>query len=87
MRLYVDIGKLTVILVLLAAASLLGVYRVISSETVTAILSAAAGYVFGNGRLAARGQPVSPLVAEPGSLSRPPVPVVENDRRYKEEGK
>ena len=68
-KVYVDWGKLVQILIIITACTLLGIFEVIDKSTVTLILGAASGYVFGNGKSVKSGIPTAPLLGR-----RPPAP-------------
>lgn len=62
-KIYVDWGKILVILTLLITTSVLGVLDVVNNNFVENVLLMCAVYVFANGRLAAKGVPPSPIIA------------------------
>lgn len=72
-RLYVDWGKLGTIIAVLASTVALALAGAIGSDTVALVMGMAAGYTFGNGRLAAKGKSPQPMIgrrAEPGHERR-----------------
>lgn len=76
----IDWGKLIVLLAALGSTTALAVAGVIDGEPVVGLLTLVVGYVAGNGNLAARGKPPSPLVSRvvrPESVAPAPAsPVV-----------
>lgn len=61
-KVYVDWGKLVQIVLIITAAVVLGITGTISGDAVIGILSAAAGYIFGNGKSVREGHPTAPLL-------------------------
>lgn len=74
-RFEVDWGKLVTIVMVLVGTTVLGLAHVIDSGATIAIYSAAAGYVFGNGRLAAKGGTPRPMIGR----ARPDRPAPRDD--------
>jgi hypothetical protein len=62
-----DLGKLAVLLVTVVCATVLLALGVIPDAAGVGIITAALGYVTGNGRLAVRGEAPSPAVSPRGS--------------------
>lgn len=58
----VDIGKLASIVLILIGVTVLAAIGQIDSATVNLVYGLAAGYTFGNGRLAAKGRDPVPMV-------------------------
>lgn len=61
-KVYVDWGKLVQIALIIAAVVVLALAGVVDNSTVTLILGAASGYVFGNGKSVREGNPPAPLL-------------------------
>lgn len=61
-KVYVDWGKLIQVVIIITATSVLGVLDVIDKSTVTLVIGAASGYVFGNGKSVRHGTPPAPMI-------------------------
>jgi hypothetical protein len=61
-KVYVDWGKLVQVALLITATVVLGITETIDKSTVTLVIGAATGYVFGNGKSVKHGTPPAPLI-------------------------
>jgi hypothetical protein len=61
-KIYVDWGKLVQIAIIIIAVTVLACLHVIDNSTVTLVIGAASGYVFGNGKSVREGLPTAPLL-------------------------
>lgn len=61
-KVYVDWGKLLQIVIIISATVTLGILEVIDKSTVTLIIGAASGYVFGNGKSVRENLPPAPMI-------------------------
>lgn len=66
-KVYVDWGKLAQIVIIIVATSALGILDVIDRSTVTLVIGAATGYIFGNGKSVRENLPPAPMIGR-----RPP---------------